>query len=250
MIIPMIHDAGLTKETNSAVVECLEHGITNACSILCVCKGTRDIVDYAKQNPQFDWGLHFTVSHEWSHYPYRPVSQSDQVESLTNKIGNFSCQLNKYNIEDIETEMKSQIEFLLSSGVQVRYIDFHTHFCSTREDVIDLYLTVPLKYGIKPIVVNPSNPRILQRINDRIVNRVREYISDNGLFVFDDIVTSKHLRRAFKNIEHNTGIIFHPSYRSRYFRKNIAKKRMMDLEFVLNRGMYTNAKMGFLRNLL
>lgn len=78
-------------------------------------------VTLAHQMPTLGVGLHFNITEG------APITPFPQVNSLINDEGLFSAQQNHWTEADIEQELLSQYNKLLSTGIAPTHVDTHHH---------------------------------------------------------------------------------------------------------------------------
>ena len=83
-VLLMVHadDAGLSCSENAATIEALETGIVNSYSIMVPCPWFLDMANFAKHHPQYDCGIHLTLTSEWKQYKFGPVLPYSEVPSF------------------------------------------------------------------------------------------------------------------------------------------------------------------------
>ncbi len=62
-------DGGLCHSVNRAIISALEKGTVSSTSLMAPCPQLEEITDYLKINPQFDLGIHLTLTCEYPNYP-------------------------------------------------------------------------------------------------------------------------------------------------------------------------------------
>lgn len=83
-------DAGMCYSANIATAEALKKGIVTSTSVMVPCPWFLHFAEWAKANPEADIGIHLTMTSEWDHYRWRPLTPADRVPSLVDKDGFFS----------------------------------------------------------------------------------------------------------------------------------------------------------------
>src|SRR5690606_115573 len=77
-------------------------------------------------NPEADIGIHLTMTSEWDHYRWRPLTPADRVPSLVDKDGFFwktTKELFEHAVlDEIEIEARAQIEVALRWGLNLLHI--------------------------------------------------------------------------------------------------------------------------------
>jgi predicted glycoside hydrolase/deacetylase ChbG (UPF0249 family) len=153
-------DAGLCHSVNQSIISSLEKGIVSSTSLMAPCPHLNEITDYLKNNPQFDAGIHVTLTCEYPHHPWGPVSDKNKVKSLVNPDGYLWHSVEEFvrnaKVEDVKNELRAQIERILEAGVQPSHLDSHmgTVFMDIR--FIETYVKLGLEYQITPMLVKPT----------------------------------------------------------------------------------------------
>jgi len=81
-------------------------------------------------NPGWCVGVHLCLVGEWRGYRWRPVLPWDRVSSIVDEDGYLYTSpdvLKAHNpkIEEIEAEMRAQIDLVIKRGIEIQYIDNH-----------------------------------------------------------------------------------------------------------------------------
>lgn len=123
-------DIGMCHAVNMAAQQVLETGIPVSMSVMVPCPWFSEAVELLKKYPNVSVGIHLTLNSEWKQYRWGPVSGSKTVPSLVDSIGNFfpSRSLlfgNNPKLNEIETELRAQIEKALHAGLTIDYLDYH-----------------------------------------------------------------------------------------------------------------------------
>lgn len=127
-IILHADDFGFNEETTKATIECFERGALTSATIMVNCEASEMAINYAKNHPEFSWGVHLTYVDG-----IKPVSK--ECKSLLNENGTFlesnntrkKALLFKLNQMDIVHETVAQIKVLTDAGIRVSHLDSHGH---------------------------------------------------------------------------------------------------------------------------
>lgn len=180
-------DGGLCHSVNQAIFSALEKGIVTSTSLMAPCPQLEEIMDYLKSNPQFDLGVHLTLTCEYPHFPWGPVSDKNKVKSLLNPAGYFWHTVKEFvqnaKPEDVEAELRAQIERILSAGLRPSHMDSHmgTVFMDLR--FLEMYVKLGLEYQIIPMLVNPAEhgSELIDRFDFNIEKDVVEKLMQSGI---------------------------------------------------------------------
>lgn len=124
-----VDDLGMCHAANEGGFEALLAGPTTCGSIMVPCPWFREAADLAKAHPGLDLGVHLTLNAEWPHYRWGPVAGRRAVPSLVDEQGflpRTSLEVVKNaKPEEVEVELRAQIEMALAAGVDVTHLDTH-----------------------------------------------------------------------------------------------------------------------------
>ncbi len=157
LLIIHADDAGLAHAENQATMQALAKGAVNSCSIMMPCPWFYEMIEFAKHNRAYDYGIHLTLTCEWKHYKWQPVLPITEVPSLIDENGFMHptriAFKNAAEIEDVEKEMHAQIQKALRYGLKPSHLDLHMSALILRPDLIALYRDLGHTYKL-PILLN------------------------------------------------------------------------------------------------
>jgi len=123
-------DIGVCHSVNLAAEKLAKAKIPFSASILFVCPWYQEAVQILKDQPQVSVGVHLAINAEWKNYKWGPVLGRSAVPSLVDAEGYFfptaeACYANNPKTEEVEKELRAQIERAINSGLVITYVDFH-----------------------------------------------------------------------------------------------------------------------------
>jgi len=123
-------DIGMCHSVNAALARVVETGLPISASIMFACPWYQEGVEILKRAPHVSAGIHLTLNAEWAHYRWGPVAGREAVPSLTDSVGMFWPSRALFfehdpRIEEVELELRAQIERALGTGLQIDYLDYH-----------------------------------------------------------------------------------------------------------------------------
>jgi chitin disaccharide deacetylase len=164
LLIVHADDLGMAHSVNAATLKAFETGLVNSGSIMVPCPWLSEIAAYARANPQADLGLHLTLTSEWTHFRWGPVTPKDRVTSLLDKDGYFrlteSEAAQKADPKEVELEIRAQIERAKAMGIVPTHLDSHMGTLYQTKELFDVFLRVAREYKLPVRVAKEWGPRI------------------------------------------------------------------------------------------
>lgn len=193
----MVHadDIGMSHSVNVASIEAFKKGMVTSGSIMVPCPWFPEIAAHAKANPELDLGLHLTLTSEWKYLRWRPVASPDKVKGLLDPEG-FMWRSERDTAknatpQEIETEIRAQIERALAFGIKPTHLDTHMGTLYTRKDFFDVYTKLGKEYGIPVMVMRPTLEAIQygKLTGSPITEDVLKKVEADGFAMLDYLVT-------------------------------------------------------------
>jgi predicted glycoside hydrolase/deacetylase ChbG (UPF0249 family) len=159
LLIIHADDIGVSHSENMATIYAMEKGSVNSGSIMVPCPWFAEIAAYASSHPQADFGLHLTLTSEWDHYKWGPVTDKSAVPGLVTPHGYFNDNNESVHKnaspQEVEKELRNQIERAKQFGIDPTHFDSHM-FCGVTDPK---FLSIMLKLGREykvPVLLNPE----------------------------------------------------------------------------------------------
>ena len=146
-------DLGMSHAVNMAFKELMESGLKFSASVMFPCAWYQEAVDILKANPQITVGVHLTLNAEWKNYRWGPISGRDKVPSLVDKDGYFlpsrdAFFANNPKTEEVEIEIRAQIERAINSGLIISYLDYHMGTAVDKPELRNIVEKLAEEYGL------------------------------------------------------------------------------------------------------
>lgn len=146
-------DIGMSHSVNLAAKELIETGLIFSASIMFPCAWYQEAVDILKANPQIAVGIHLTLNAEWKNYRWGPISGKDKVPSLVDSNGYFFPSRAKFfannpKTEEVEIELRAQIDRAINSGLKISYVDYHMGTAVDRPELRAVVEKLAKEYGL------------------------------------------------------------------------------------------------------
>ncbi len=123
-------DFGLTAGVNRAIIEAHSRGILTSATVMANMPAFDEAVRLAKDHPSLGVGLHFNIAQGC------PIAPASDVQSLLDANGEFAgtsmallgrALTGSLKINEVELELRAQIERVLNAGLKLTHIDSHKH---------------------------------------------------------------------------------------------------------------------------
>ena len=130
MLLIRCDDIGMSHSVNLAAKELIETGLIFSASVMFPCTWYQEGVNLLKAHPEITVGIHLTLNAEWKNYRWGPVAGRDRVPSLVDEYGYFfpsraTFFANNPKLDEVEIELRAQIERAMKSGLKITYVDYH-----------------------------------------------------------------------------------------------------------------------------
>ncbi|SHJ94546.1 polysaccharide deacetylase family protein [Pseudozobellia thermophila] len=248
LLIIHADDAGLSHSENRATIQALEKGFVNSYSIMVPCPWFYEIALYAKQNPQYDYGIHLTLTCEWAKYKFGPVLPVSEVPSLVDENGYFYKTREelrrKASPDDVAKELQAQIEKALAFGLHPTHLDSHMYSVGAHPDFFKVYRSMGQKFGL-PVLMNGQLMKMVQ-LDPKSNLELHDFTIDNAHFGnfehFENGRLSEHYRDIMENLPCGLNLLLiHPAFDDKEMKgitvdhPNFGSEwRQIDLDFFTN----------------
>ncbi|MCB1990651.1 MAG: polysaccharide deacetylase family protein [Geminicoccaceae bacterium] len=129
IVIPHADDVGMCHGANRAFMELAGLGFVTTGSVMVPCPWFAEIADWAKGREAGDLGVHLTLTSEWQHYRWGPISTRSPASGLLDadgclprRVPELRAGLDPVAAED---EMRAQIERAMAMGIRPTHLDTH-----------------------------------------------------------------------------------------------------------------------------
>lgn len=120
----------MSHSVNVALRRLIESGVPVSISVMFPTPWYQETVELLKGYPNVSVGIHLTLNSEWRNYRWGPVLGRTAVPSLVDADGYFfptseALYRNQPKLDEVERELRAQIERATKSGLRIDYVDYH-----------------------------------------------------------------------------------------------------------------------------
>lgn len=222
-------DIGMCPEANTSAKNYLNNGQIQSAAVMMPCQNAEEFILWAKDHPEQDIGLHLTLTSEWKTYRWPSVTDVKEVPGLIDEEGNLFHTVRQVvehaSAEEVEQEIRAQIEKSIALGHRPDHIDTHMGTLYGSPAYTAAYTKVAMEYNIPAMVLDVDNPLVIETfraqgypMDEAMIKTMREYTLPK-LDFFSSVPSGKTYEEKcdnfFKLIDSIppglVEIIFHPS---------------------------------------
>ena len=119
-------DYGMCNAANEAVAELFEGGWLKSATVMIPCPTAKAAVEFSNAHPEYAIGVHLTMTSEWGKYRWKPLTNGKTLIDEEGYMWHESDQVEKKaSYEDLEAEVRAQIDLAHSWGMKPSHTDNH-----------------------------------------------------------------------------------------------------------------------------
>lgn len=153
-------DIGSSHNANLACIESYKNGIERSVEIMVPCSWFEEAVKLLNENPGLDVGIHLVLTSEWDYYKWRPLTYAP---SITDPDGYFYPMIwpgknypenktlvhSNYDINEVEKELRAQIELAIRKIPHISHLSEHMGWTSVSPEMKSLYEKLAVEYHLE-----------------------------------------------------------------------------------------------------
>lgn len=167
LVIFHADDVGMCHGSNQAYGELLHAGMLQAGSVMMPCPWAMEVVAYSRTHPEADLGVHLTLTCEWPHYRWGPLSTREQASGLIDDAGYFWPQTAmvqaRMNVEAAVQELRAQMALAVAAGLDITHIDTHMG-AAVLPELMMAFVELGFAYQV-PVLMPRAFDDYMQRMN-------------------------------------------------------------------------------------
>ncbi|MCB9206343.1 MAG: polysaccharide deacetylase family protein [Ignavibacteriales bacterium] len=186
ILIMHADDIGMCDEANISVYPYLEKQEIQSAAIMVPCQYAEDAIKWAVENPDYDLGLHLTLTSEWKTYRWGTIADPNTVPGLLDDESRMYRSVREVvenaKPDEVDKEIRAQIEKAISLGMKPYHIDTHMGTLYGSSEFVKVFFKVAEEYNIPANAIDLSNPVVAEHfkkagypIDDKVIETVNNY---------------------------------------------------------------------------
>jgi predicted glycoside hydrolase/deacetylase ChbG (UPF0249 family) len=169
LLIINCDDFGMCHAENVGTFDALTKGVATSATVMMPCPWVPEVVEWRKQHPEANLGVHLTLTAEWSRYRWGPILGPAICPSLLDEQGYLPRDNEplwpKAKPDEVYRECKAQVEKAIALGLDPTHIDNHMGSVQLHPDLWKVYLqlgkeyNLPLRLGSKALYALMGQPK-------------------------------------------------------------------------------------------
>lgn len=200
LLIIHADDAGLSHSENLATIKVLQNGSVNSYSIMVPCPWFYEMAVFAKNNPNYDCGIHLTLTCEWENYKFGPVLPVSEVPGLVDQNGYFYKTRKDFKENakpsEIKKELIAQIEKALQFGIQPTHLDSHMCSVGVTPEILEIYKELGKTYNL-PVFIHKDFVESIS-LSDEKYDFENTLLADNLLIGYYNDFKKGELKKSYE----------------------------------------------------
>jgi predicted glycoside hydrolase/deacetylase ChbG (UPF0249 family) len=163
LLIVHADDLAVAHSVDTASFDALDKKAITSASIMVPCAWLTEVASYAKDHPDADLGLHFTLTSEWKVDRWGPVESKNRVASLLDPSGYLWPEtlpaVRNVQPAEAEREIHAQVERAMALGIHPTHLDSHMGVLFSTPELFAVYVKVAHEYKLPFLAVRiPNTP--------------------------------------------------------------------------------------------
>jgi predicted glycoside hydrolase/deacetylase ChbG (UPF0249 family) len=201
LLIIHADDLGMCHSVNAAIFSAFEKGAISSASLMVPCPWFWEAAGYLVQHPNFDVGIHLTVTSEWRNYRWRPLCSAEPRKGMVDDLGYFWSTRGEFsssaNLDALVDELEAQVILAKDAGLKPSHLDNHMFALFDNAMVFQAYVATAEKFDLPFLQHSPfirsraPNPKSAHRVKlDRVYMAGLDLLTESWEEYYLDVVSS------------------------------------------------------------
>ncbi len=167
-LVIRVDDLGAAHAVNEACIATYKNGIATSAEVMVPTPWFMEAAKMLNENPGLDVGVHLTLTSEWEHVKWRPLTPA---KSFTDENGYFFPMTGRnenfppnssffeadWDIKEVEQELRAQIEMAMKNINNVTHLSTHMGVARATPELRELTARLADEYGL---LFDPTMKRV------------------------------------------------------------------------------------------
>ncbi|MGL5151254.1 MAG: carbohydrate deacetylase [Clostridium sp.] len=139
-------DYGLSLGVSKGIVKSIKDGVMRDTTAMANMPAFDESIKYALENGITEMGIHLTLTCG------KPLLAKEEVSTICKEDGDFYRRIyhvpENFKMEEVEKELRAQLEKFISSGMKLNHIDGHHHFYAFHPGVFKTVVKLAKEYKV------------------------------------------------------------------------------------------------------
>ena len=167
LLIIHADDIGVSHSVNLASFNGFKNNAINSGAIMMPTPWVKEVAKFHKDFPNYDLGLHLTITAEWKNYKWNGIMPANEISSLLNNENEFYDNTSDVNInanpEEVRKEIQAQIDYSKLIGLNPTHIDTHMGALAVNKDLWKVYIEVGHKNKLVSMVTKSRSLNLFDK---------------------------------------------------------------------------------------
>lgn len=155
-LIVRADDIGSCHAANLACIAAYRDGIVRSVEVMVPCPWFLEAAEMLRENQGLDVGVHLTLNSEWKNYKWGALTNG---KTLVDENGYFYSRTEQFknagiDLNELETELRAQIEMALKYIPQVSHLSSHMNTCVAEPEYRAIVEKLSAEYNLP---MSPKN---------------------------------------------------------------------------------------------
>ncbi len=189
-------DIGMCPEANAAAERYINNNHIMSAAVMMPCPNAVSFIEWAKNHPAADIGLHLTLTSEWKKYRWSSVTDPSNVPGLIDPDGKLWHEVpdvvTHASAAEVEMEIRGQIEKCIALGYRPTHIDTHMGTLYGSPEYTKVFFKLAQEYNIPANAIDLSVPEVADKFKQQgypITEELISYADNYRLPKLDDFTS-------------------------------------------------------------
>lgn len=149
-LIMRADDIGFSNAANIAIIKGYQEGVITSTEVLVPGPWFLAAAKLLRENPGLDAGVHLALTSEWDNYKWGPITNAPSLVTEEGYFPSGNDGLFKLNInlDEVENELRAQIELAKKYIPQISHLSAHMGTASSKPELKEIVMKLSKEYNL------------------------------------------------------------------------------------------------------